>query len=134
MLGIDNLKKVLKIVLDMANVADKIGHVTGPQRWVHLSGVVGALLTLPSVDFKQVGAELKDMDKDERAQLLEDLKGGLELHDEKLEAAIAEGIAILVEAEALVDRAMKMAKSFKGEEQAQVASAGQGAVDPSVQS
>lgn len=113
MIGIDNLQKVLKIVAHVGDVADKIGHETGLQRWGHLTELLEDVVSIPGIKFSELKGEIADLDAGEKEQLLQDLKLELDLIDDNLEAVIEEGVAILVEVEQLVQRSIKLSKSLR---------------------
>ncbi len=114
-LGIENLKKVLKIAAGVGSVADKIGHnaKAGVAKWMALTELFDEAMMLQGLDMKAVMPEVKDLDAAERGELYLAVKGDLDLADDQLEAAIEEGVAILVDAAAIVDRAIVLSKKFK---------------------
>jgi len=112
-LGIKNLKPVVSLGIEFGNVADKIGRNTGATRYLHLMDLFDELTGLGSVDFKQVSAEIKDLDAEERKELHEHLKVKFDIADDKLEQGIEQALSIVERQYALVKESMDLVKSLK---------------------
>ena len=112
-LGISNLKPVVSLGIELGNVADKVGRNTGATRYLALMDLFDELTALGSVDFKAVGAEIKDLDAGEREELHNHLKAKFDIVDDKLEMAIEEGLKIVEEAYGLVTRSIALVKGMK---------------------
>jgi hypothetical protein len=114
-LGISNLKPVVALGIELGNVADKVGRNTGAARYLGLMDLFDELTALGSVDFKAIGAEIKDLDDAETKELHEFLKVKFDIVDDKLEMAIEEGLKIVEEAYGLVNRSIALVKGLKEE-------------------
>lgn len=112
-LGIENVTKCVHLAVELGNVADKIGRTKGAGKYGHLLLLMDEVTALGSVDFKQVMPEIKDLDAVEKATLLQSVKEKFDIVDDKLEAVIEEGLAILVDASALVQRSIDLSKQLK---------------------
>lgn len=112
-LGIKNLMPIAMLTFELGNVADKAGRATGAARYLALMDLFDELMALGNVDFKQVAAEIKDLDSAESAQLHDAIKAKFDIVDDKLELAIEEGLKIAEEAHGLVQRSIALAKGLK---------------------
>src|SRR5690606_41545942 len=93
--GIENLKPLVSLGIELGNVADKMGRSKGAARFGHLLMLTDEAMALGSVDFSKVKAEIKDLDESEKQQLKDHLKAKFDIVDDKLEVAIESGIDIL---------------------------------------
>ena len=112
-LGISNLKPIVSLGIELGNVADKVGRNTGASRYLHLMDLFDELTALGSVEFKKVGAEIKDLDEAERKELHEHIKVKFDIVDDKLEMAIEKGLSLVERQYGLVKEAMELAKELK---------------------
>lgn len=113
MLGIVNLKKFFGVLASLANLGDDVGRDTSPSRWVKLLGVITILKDVPGLDLKAVLAEIKDLDVNERQELLAEIGADLKLGDAKLESLIENGLAIVADMASVIERSGKLIKDFK---------------------
>lgn len=112
-LGMENLKPIVALALELGNVADKIGREKGAAKYLHLMDLFDELTGLAKVDFKKVKEEVKDLDAAEREELHAFMKVKFDIVDDKLEMAIEEGLKIVEEAYGLVTRSMDLVKGLK---------------------
>lgn len=112
-MGIDNLKKLLACVAALANLGDDVGRDTSPSRWAKLLSVITIVKDASSVDFKVALQELKDLDMTERQALLAEIDADLKLGDAKLEKAIEDALAIVVDLDGVIERSVALVKSLK---------------------
>jgi hypothetical protein len=112
-LGIENLKKVVMLICALATTGDQIGHDTSSMRWGKLLGLITSVKDISGLDFKAVLPEIKDLDAAERAEILALFKHDFDLQDDKLEAAIEEGLVIAEDMVGIIDRSAKLVKTFK---------------------
>lgn len=110
MLGIENLKKVLKLVCGLANVGDSIGADTSISRWSNLFKLIEPVSALGSIDWKQVTAEFKDLDSVERAALAAQLKQDFDIIDDNLEEVIESSVVIAEEFVSLFNKIKALKK------------------------
>jgi hypothetical protein len=113
MLGIENLKKVFGLLAALANLGDDVGRDTSSARWGKLLGLIPVLGQVASLDIKAALAEFKDLDAVEKQALLAEIQADLNLADDKLEAAIEDGLAIIVDLESVVERSIGFVKNLK---------------------
>lgn len=111
--GIENLKPIVALALELGNVGDKIGRAKGATRYLSLMDLFDELTGLAKVDFKKVKEEIKDLDAAEREELHNFMKVKFDIVDNKLEMAIEEGLKIVEEAYGLVTRSMDLVKGLK---------------------
>ena len=93
--GIENVKKIIAIPVEMGNIGDAIGRTKGADKWLKLTGLFDELMALTSVDFKNLGNEFKDMDAVEMAELKKFMADKLDLGDDNVEKVVEKSIEIL---------------------------------------
>lgn len=110
-----NLLPVLMLAVEMGNVGDQIGRAKGASRYTSLLDLFDEVTALGKVDFKLVDDEAKAVlaDPVKKAELLAAVKEKLDIHDDKLEVVIEEGLGILADAHAVVNRAIALSKGLK---------------------
>ena len=113
--GIGNLQMLLGFSLSLANVADDVtNHPT-----TMMEKIAGAMKLIPdigmlaTVQFSALSAEVSDLDDAEKGQLKQFIKDKFNIADEKLEIAIEEGIALLMDLEGLFKRGASIAQALK---------------------
>lgn len=111
--GMENLKPIVALALELGNVGDKVGRTKGAARYLHLMDLFDELTGLAKVDFKKVKEEIKDLNAAEREELHTFMKVKFDIVDDKLEMAIEEGLKIIEEAYGLVTRSIELAKGLK---------------------
>lgn len=112
-LGTANLKAYMFLAVELANVGDKVGRMKGMARFAPLMELYDEVLALGGAEYKQAIAELKDLDAVERTALLQDMKGKFDLVDDKLEAVVEEGLALLADGYDVVNRILDLGKKLK---------------------
>lgn len=112
-MGIDNLKKVLALLIALANLGDDVGRDTSPSRWTKLLSLITIVKDVPSIDLKAALAEIKDLDPTERAELISELDAGLTLGDQKLESIVENGLSIISDLDGVIERSVALVASLK---------------------
>lgn len=112
-LGIANLKPLVALVVELGNVGDAMGRTQGVARYGQLLSLVDELASIGGISSEQVIPELKDLDESERAELLSFIKVKFDIPDDVLEATIESALSIVVDAVALVTKAIALVQSFK---------------------
>lgn len=114
-LGVDQIEKVLDVVLEAGNVAEKVLKEPGGAvaKLSHLTAMFDEVVALAGVSPAAVVAQFKDLDAEEKGKLFERLRVKLDLADDLLEAKIELGLALALEAEELVKKVIAFAQSFK---------------------
>lgn len=92
---IEDVKKLLGFILALGNTADKIGSTSGPVKWGHLTMLLPELMALPSIQWKEIGEQIKDMDAAERQELLEFFKSEFDLASDELEQLLESAISMV---------------------------------------
>jgi hypothetical protein len=111
--GIENLKKILKVLAELANLGDDIGRDTSSGRWAKLLNLVDIVRNFGTLDLSQVVPEFQDLTAEERKQLIAELKDELALGDKKLEMAIEEGLAVVEDFAEVLQRAVAVVKEAR---------------------
>lgn len=117
-LGIDQIIKVLDLILEAGNVSEKVASATSVvskvMALVPLSDELLRLLSLSPIVLK---AQWADLDSDERKELNEYMREKLDLQDDALEAKIEAGLVLVNQAVEFIDQAINYAKDFKKKEE-----------------
>lgn len=112
--GVENLKKVVALGIEIGNVADKFGKAEGTANKIStLMALTDEVLAIPGVDFNKVKDEVGDLDDAEKAELLQFVKDKFDISNDKLEASIEGGLGIALKLEALVKEGIALVNSLK---------------------
>lgn len=113
-LGVENIVKVLDVVVEVGNVADKFSHTDGmANKAAHLLSLTDELLAIPGIHFDQVSLEYTDLDAAEKAELLTHMKAKFDIADDELEIVIESALALVVDLDGLVRQALVLANALK---------------------
>jgi len=93
--GIDNIRKIAMLGVEGLNVGIKVMNGGGLFGLLSLIDEVNAV---KSIKKEELMMEIKDLSKEERLQLLEEIKQKLQLDKKEIEAKIEEGMDLLNEA------------------------------------
>ena len=95
MVGIDNVKKLTKVVVMLANAVDK--STKDGLSFEDAGNFIPVLMELPGAlaGYAQLGAELKDLDAQELVELKELAKAELNIVDKDLEAVIKLALTVI---------------------------------------
>lgn len=110
--GTEQIKKVLDVVAEAGNVAEKVAKQEGSAvaKMTHLVKMSDELLQLASLNLPALKAEVADLSAAEKAELLEHVKAKFDLADDELEAKLEAGLALAVKAAELVAEVVAFAK------------------------
>lgn len=102
--GVENLKKIIAVPVEMGNVADAIGKENSSswKKWfklIELTDEVGSLLT---VEWKMLKDEYLDFSDAEREEIKEFMKKKFDIADDKLENIIERSFTILFSVEGAI--------------------------------
>lgn len=113
-MALDNLKKLVDVLADLGNVADKIVGEHGGLvlRLAHLMPLSGDALLIAGVDWSSAKAELVSLDEAGKQALLTEMDVRFQIGNQALELKIEEAMALAVEAEELIVRMVAFGKSF----------------------
>lgn len=114
-MGIENLKKVLALVLEAGNVSGKIAHGSGSawSRMAHLMDLVDELMALPSVEWKKLDDEWKDLSSAEREELKKFVESKFDIPHEKAEVVVEKSMAYALELMVMIDGIVKMVEEAR---------------------
>jgi plasmid replication initiation protein len=110
-----NILPVFLLAAELGNVADSMGRTKGVSKYLKLTDIFDELMGIGNVDFKAILPGFKSLEQSDRAELVQEIGKKLSLKDAKVEAAIEEGLGIIIDAVSLVERAKKMVASLKDE-------------------
>lgn len=115
LVGVENIKKLVMLGVEMGNVADKIVQGGGVSRWGALMDLADEAMALTSVDFSKVDDEYKDLSDAEREQILAEVKVKFDIADDKIEGVVEGALGIALKLEGLVKESIALAMSLKEE-------------------
>lgn len=113
--GIQNLKPIVAMAIELGNVGDQIGRAKGVARFMALTALFDEAMALGSVDFKAAQAEIKDLDAAEKAELIAFIDAKFDIVSDKLEVVIEESLEIASELYDVAAKAIALVKKAKGE-------------------
>lgn len=115
-LGVDEIKKVLDVVIEGGNVAEDYAKAdTVVKKVMALVPMTDELLRLISLSPVALKAQWKDLDDQEREELKEHAKAKYDLDDKNFEALVEEGLDLIDEYLTLINKTMDYSKKFKKE-------------------
>lgn len=113
----ENLKKVFDVLLEGANVTDKvIAAVKAGEKWgslKHVAELLDEAFALVGVKWDQLDEELKASRADGHAALKAHVKAKLDLSDDKVEVIVEEVIGLLGTVDASISSILKIASAQK---------------------
>ncbi|MCK5609729.1 hypothetical protein KAR91_48090 [Candidatus Pacearchaeota archaeon] len=107
--GIENLKKLLNVGLESGNVA---GHWASPggKGPLELLRLTDEVMVLPSVEYRQLDDELKDLSVAEMAELQAHVAQKFDIPQDNVEGLVEHGLAMGWKVASLIQDGLKMAK------------------------
>jgi hypothetical protein len=110
--GIDQLKKVVDVLAEGGNVAEKmLSEKAGPiAKATHLLKLSDELIGLAGLQPALLKEQFKDLDAAEKAELIAHAKAKLDLVDDAVEAKIEAGLDLAIEAVELVTKLLAFVK------------------------
>lgn len=110
--GIENLKLLIGLPIELANIGDSIGHENSKswKKWFKLVDCFDEIVDMIKVDWSKVGDEYDDLSDFESSELKEHIKNKFDIADDKLEVLIEESLEILIEIYPLVMRIINLRK------------------------
>lgn len=108
-----NVLPVFMLACEIGNVADFMGRTKGAGKYMKLVDLFDEINGVGGVAWAEVMNEFKAMDTAARAELLAEVKAKLDLPDDKVEAKIEEGLALMVELVGTVEKTIAFVKALK---------------------
>lgn len=105
MLGIENLKKMVKFSCDFTKqIATALSD--GKFQWTEVFGFFDEIMAIPGVvkSFKDIAAEIKDLTVSERQELETYIQDEFDLTNDEVEAVIENSLSFAFSAIALVEQ------------------------------
>lgn len=117
MAGIENTKKVVNLIIELGNAVDKtIKAEGGFEKYVSAAlSLTDEIVALKDLNFGDFKLEFKDLTREERDELLAEVKAKFDLADDVLEARIEQWLTIANDGADLVFRAVKLVEDIKVE-------------------
>lgn len=110
----ENLKKVLAVVIELGNVLDKVLKAQGVSaKLACLLGMTDELFALSGVNFVEVKNEFLALDDAKKKELVVFFAQKFDLENDVMEQRIEQGLSLAVEAECLIEEIVAFSKSFK---------------------
>ena len=112
--GVDQIIKVLDVVVEGGNVADAVSkQTTVIGKAMAVLPIADELLRLMSLSPMALKRQWKDLDDEEREMLRKHVNEKFDIADDALEAQLETGLDLVGDVIDCVDRAVAYAKSFK---------------------
>ena len=118
--GIENLYKVLELIIEAGNIAEEISQKSSEgtfkwyDRWlfplVRLGDEAAGLFT---IKFKEIYPEFKDLTSAEKEELVTRMKEKFDIANKELEIKVEAAFIILFKVEDIIVELIELAKSFK---------------------
>ncbi len=112
--GVDQIIKVLDLVVEGGNVADAVSKAESVMSKVMaVVPIADELLRIMSLSPVALKVQFKDLDDTERDQLREHVREKFDISDDVLEQKLEDGLDLVTDLVSLVDRAVDYAKAFR---------------------
>lgn len=113
--GIENLKKIIALVVEAGNVGDKIGQEGSKvwKKWIAVIDLLDESIDLVKCDFKALKNEFVDLTEAEKGEVKEFIRVKFDIHNDKLEYVIEESLLIAMNIEDSIRRAIEMFKNLR---------------------
>jgi len=111
--GYDNIKIGFDLVIESANVMDKIRQGEGSAKFMPLLDLIDEVSKIPDFDYSMFKLEWKNLNADEREALIEHGKKKFELSNKAVEAKIEAASEISVSLIALIPQAIRLVQDLK---------------------
>lgn len=110
--GTEQIEKVLDVVVEAGNVAEKIVKEGGGviSKVSHLLKLADELIKVAGLVPSQLKLEFADLDANEKEKLMAHMKEKFDLENDALEAKIEAGLDLAVEAEEFIAKVVKFVK------------------------
>jgi len=112
-IGIENLKLMISLPIELGNIADKIGKEKEWKRWLNLIDALDEVVDVLKVDWKQLQQECADLSEAEKAELYKHISEKFDIANDKLEGAIEKSILILVTIASMVKESIDLFRALK---------------------
>lgn len=114
-IGIENLKLLIGLPIELGNIADAIGHdsKSGWKRYLKLVDVLDEVLDAVKVNYSKLESELRNLDDVEKAELQKYIAEKFSIEDKNLESVIERSLVILQNIGSLVVESIALFKTVK---------------------
>lgn len=114
-LGIDQIKKVLALILELGNVGDYIGKhpELGVAKFAKLTELFDELMAMGSFSVEEFKKQYADLDEAEIAELKLFMKEKFNIEDDVLEGKIEQGLDLFAEGFEFVQKVIAFGKAMK---------------------
>jgi hypothetical protein len=110
--GIENIKKLLDVGLEIGNVAG-MWKETGSGGYVHLIKLADEVMALPSVDWKLLDDEFKDLSEEEMKALYSYAEAKFDIPQDLIEVIVEKALFMSIKVLDLVKDGFELAKIIK---------------------
>jgi len=112
-IGVDNLKKLIALPIELGNVADMIGSEDSKswRRWFKLVNAFDEVIDLLRVDWNILKNEIKDFNSEDMTELNSFMKEKFDIKNDNLEKIVEDSIAILISLGELVEKSIALYKT-----------------------
>ncbi len=114
-LGISNILLLITVTMSFIMMGDKMGHENNwTSRMAHVFGFIPSLMKLSTVEWSQVGPEIKDVDPVEYEEIKAHLIEKFDIIDDKLEEMIEAILNLIADVGTFVMKIKKVIVTIKG--------------------
>ena len=113
--GIENLKLLISLPIELGNIADAIGRdsKSGWKRYLKLVDCLDEIIDVVRVDYAKLKLEVQDLNEVEKIELQAYIATKFDIANENLEIVIEKSLAILEDASTLVINSIELFKNNK---------------------
>lgn len=114
--GVEQIIKVLDVVVEVGNVSEKVASATTVMgKVMAIIPLSDELLCLMSLSPLTLKAEFSELDADEKKLLQDHVKEKFDIADDQIESKVELGLTLVSEAVEFIGKAVDYAKSFRKE-------------------
>jgi len=101
--GIEHSKKFLAMLIELGNIADKMGRLKGMARYMHITQLFDEMTAMADFKFAEMKKEIDDYSVEEMAELENFIVEKFNIEKDELEKVIEKAFAIGLKVYGLLD-------------------------------
>lgn len=111
--GIENMKKLLALVIEIGNVIDKMVGTPGLAKLGHLMMLMDEAMALATVDWKLLDDEYKDFSAVEKEEINAFLEAKFDISNDKIEEVVERSWRLFMRTESIIHDVLGLVKFVK---------------------
>lgn len=112
-LGINNAKKIARLLAEIMNNADDLLVMSGAERWMVLTGFLPVAMEITQIKWNDLKEELKDLDPEEERILKETFAKELDFKSDRTEMIFEEALDIVSNFVIVIMQTIELIKKAK---------------------